>query len=137
MTIIADSSFIYALYNANDTRHTAAMNFALRYTSTTIVPDVVLPEVSYLFLRDLSYIGVQRFLGSFKRTNAQLAALEKLDLLRVHEISQAYTSAQFDIVDCCIMALAERLNIRQVATFDRRDFSIFRPKHCDYLELLP
>jgi hypothetical protein len=35
------------------------------------------------------------------------------------------------------MALSERLQITQVCTFDRRDFSIFRPTHYDYLELLP
>jgi hypothetical protein len=35
------------------------------------------------------------------------------------------------------MALSERLNITQVCTVDRRDFSMFRPLHCDYLELLP
>ena len=35
------------------------------------------------------------------------------------------------------MAQAERLNITHVATFDHRDFEIFRPTHCDYLELLP
>jgi hypothetical protein len=35
------------------------------------------------------------------------------------------------------MALSERLNITQIYTFDRRDFTVFRPKHCDYLELMP
>lgn len=48
-----------------------------------------------------------------------------------------YQSARFDFVDCCIMALSERLNITQVCTLDRRDFSIFRPGHCPFLELLP
>lgn len=41
------------------------------------------------------------------------------------------------IVDCCIMALAERLHVTRIATFDRRDFSIFQPRHCGYFELLP
>jgi len=50
---------------------------------------------------------------------------------------QQYASANLDFVDCCIMALSERLNIVQVGTLDRRDFSIFRPKHVDYLEILP
>ncbi len=50
---------------------------------------------------------------------------------------RAYPGAKLDFVDCCIMAMSERLNITRVCTFDRRDFSIFRPAHCDYLELLP
>jgi len=59
------------------------------------------------------------------------------DLNRAREIMLAYASARFDLVDCCIMALAERLNVIQVATFDRRDFSIFRLPNGGYLELLP
>jgi uncharacterized protein len=35
------------------------------------------------------------------------------------------------------MALAEYLAITQICTFDRRDFSIFRPAHCEYFERLP
>ena len=41
------------------------------------------------------------------------------------------------IVGCCIMALAERLGITQIATFDRRDFNIDRPRYCESFELLP
>lgn len=137
MTILADSSFIYALYNAKDSHHQQAMNFAARYTGGTIIPDVVLPEVNFLFERDLGYAGVQTFLGNFKRVNARLEPVEKADLERIHQISLEYSSAKFDFVDCCIMAQSERLKITQVATFDRRDFSIFRPRHCDYLTLLP
>ena len=137
MAILTDSSFIYALYNSNDSRHQSAMDFAIPNIIETAVPDVILPEVSYLFLRDLGYVGVQRFLASFKQVNTHWIPLINIDLVRVHEIAEIYASAQFDVVDCCIMAQAERLNITQVATFDRRDFSIFRPRHCDYLELLP
>jgi len=137
MPIITDSSFVYALYNTRDSRHQEAMGFATQYTGGTVIPDVIVPEVSYLFSRDLGYAGVQKFLEHFKQINARFEPIERGDLARVHEIAVAYSDAEFDVVDCCIMALAERLNIKQVATFDRRDFSIFRPKHCDYLELLP
>ena len=137
MTIITDSSFAYALYNANDSRHRDAMDFASQYTGSTVVPDVILPEVSYLFRRDLGYAGIQTFLEHFKQVNARIEPLEKADLARVHEITVTYASAEFDVVHCCIMALAERLMISQVATFYRPDFGIFRPRHCGHLELLP
>ena len=137
MTVIADSSFIYALYSERDSRHSIASRFAEAYGGTTIVPDILLPEVSYLFIRDLGYIGLRNFLFYFKELDSPLIALEKPDLRRVYEIADEYATAAFDIVDCCIMALAERLGITRVATFDRRDFSIFQPRHCDFLELLP
>lgn len=135
--IIMDSSFVYALYNAKDSTHTPAKDFATGYKSSTIIPDVVLPEVAYLFTRDVGYQGVQTFLANFIRVSNSLEARQPADLERIHEISIQYGDAEFDVVDCSIMALSERLNIAQVATFDRRDFSIFQPRHCAYLELKP
>lgn len=35
------------------------------------------------------------------------------------------------------IALAERLDVRQIATLDRRDFTVVRPRHVDVLTLLP
>lgn len=63
--------------------------------------------------------------------------LERVDYLRIAEIMLAYRDAALDFVDCAIMALAERLNITHICTYDRRDFALFRPRHCDYLTLLP
>jgi len=135
--IITDSSFLYSLYNTQDSLHDSAVNIVTHSKSRMVIPDVVLPEVGFLFLRDVGYRGVQKFLEALNKANPQLLSIDNLDLSRAYEISVEYGSAQFDVVDCCIMALAERLKITQVATFDRRDFSIFRPRHCAYLELLP
>jgi hypothetical protein len=77
------------------------------------------------------------FLQSLERTQPPLEAITYLDLNRAREIMTEYRDAQFDLVDCCIMALSERLHIQHICTFDRRDFSIFRPKPWGYLHLLP
>ena len=137
MTLIVDSSFLVALYNVKDASHRRALRFGDQNTEMWVVPDVVLPETCYLFRRDFGYFGVQRFLEYFARLNAQLESLVKEDLDRVRVIANTYADAELDIVDCCIMAIAERMKIVRVATFDRRDFSIFQPSHCDYLEVLP
>lgn len=137
MTFIADSNFVYALYNASDIHHRDAMSFLSQNTEVMLVPDVVLPEVSYLIARDIGHSGMQTFLERFMQLDVQLEAVGMEDLARVRDIVSAYADARFDIVDCCIMAIAERLDITRIATFDRRDFSIFQPRHCDFLELLP
>ncbi len=137
MTFIADSNFVYALYNANDIHHQDGMNFLSQNTEVMLVPDVVLPEVNYLIARDIGHSGMRTFLEHFMQLDVQLEAVGMEDLARVRDIVSAYADARFDIVDCCIMAIAERMNITRIATFDRRDFSIFQPRHCDFLELLP
>ena len=137
MTFIADSNFVYALYNANDVHHQDGMSLLSQNTEVMLVPDVVLPEVGYLIARDIGHSGMQTFLEYFMQLDVRLEAVGMEDLARVRDIVSTYSDARFDIVDCCIMAIAERMNVTRIATFDRRDFSIFQPRHCDYLELLP
>ena len=101
------------------------------------MPDVVLTEAAYLFNREGGVPAVLRFLDQLIVMQPQLESVSLPDLVRVREIMATYTDSKLDFVDCCIMAQSERLNITRVCTFDHRDFSIFRPAHCDYLELLP
>lgn len=137
MTLITDSIFLVALYDGSEVRHANAYNFAANRSETILVPDVVLPEVGFLLRRNLGYANSFNFFDFFDYSFVTLVPVFEEDLARVYEISRHYDSAQFDIVDCCIMAIAERLNVTRIATFDRRDFSVFRPRHCEYLELLP
>lgn len=135
--MLIDSSYLYAIYNTKDKHHVAALTFASRTENLPLVPEVALPEVVYLFERDLGYHAVVKFLDELTRTEVNLIHLSTSDVRRAQEIMATYATSEFDIVDACIMALSERLQITQVCTFDRRDFGIFRPRHCDYLELLP
>ncbi len=84
----------------------------------------------------VSYARAIQIFALTRRT-FEIQALTEPDMARMQQIMEQYQDASFDFTDSAIMALAERLNITRVCTFDRRDFSIFRPRHCDYLELLP
>ena len=135
--ILIDSSFLYAVYSVNDRYHPQAMSFIETLEGTPVVPEIALVEVGFLFMRDVGYHGVVDFLNELGSTEVSLLHLTIADIRRAQEIMATYATSEFDLVDACIMALSERLQITQVCTFDRRDFSIFRPRHCDYLELLP
>jgi hypothetical protein len=132
--ILVDSSFLYALFQTDDKRHQEATAFADSNPTPIRLPDVVLPEVTFL-------IGgiptATAFLEAIRSINLELECLTMEDVDRARQIMHSYADARFDLVDCIIMAMAERLTVTQICTFDRRDFSIFRPAHCDFLELLP
>lgn len=66
-----------------------------------------------------------------------ILALTPEDLLRAAEILEIYQDSRIDFVDASVMAIAERLEITKVLTLDRRDFQLFRPKHCQFFEILP
>ncbi len=135
--ILVDSSFLIALYDRATDEHETIKEIADLYGGQFLVPQVVLTEVVYLLKRETGVRGAIYFLDLFTQSQPDLQEIIVPDLIRVQEIMKQYADAKLDFVDCCIMALSERLNITQVCTLDQRDFSIFRPRHCDYLEILP
>ncbi len=135
--ILVDSSFLYALYSNEDRFHDKAINFSQISAMRPIIPDVVLPEVTFLFSRNGGIFHVIEFLTKFVKEGIETIPLKLADIERAHKIMNKYASAELDFVVCAIVALAERLNITQVLTFDRRDFRIVRPEHVSVLDILP
>ena len=66
-----------------------------------------------------------------------MLALTEEDLLRTAEILEVYQDSRIDFVDASVMAIAERLEIVKILTLDRRDFQLFRPRHCQFFQILP
>jgi hypothetical protein len=135
--VLADTSFLIALGYPRDRNHAAAKQFVAKGGIRLLLPDVVIPETMYN-LRRLG--GAQAALRFGNLLVAQLPPLVPLtmpDFIRALDVMRTYVDADLDIVDCCLTALAERMNITRLCTFDRRDFSIIRPNHADYFELLP
>lgn len=135
--IILDTSYIYAIFDTTEPKHKAAYEFSRRNRLPLVMPDVVLVEASFFFRRAGGIPAVVGFLDHLMKAGIQFEPVNLSDLARIRQIMHTYADSKFDMTDCCMMALAERLNITRVATFDRRDFAIFRPTHCPTLELLP
>ena len=135
--VLVDSSFLYELFAQTAPYHAAAQLVANKLQQAFVIPEVVLTEVAFLFRRAGGVPAVVGFLDVLLANEAPIETVTRTDLARAGQIMQQYADSKLDFVDCCLMALSERLAITQVCTFDRRDFAIFRPTHCDYLELLP
>ena len=131
MTAILDTSFLLATTNTKDRNHNRVL------TEPLILPVSVIPEVCYLIATRLGYRAMRQFLKQLIASNTILESITTADLQRVTEILDTYIDSQLDFVDATIVAIAERRNITQILTLDRRDFTISRPKHCPYFEILP
>ena len=59
------------------------------------------------------------------------------DYARVLELIEEYDDLRLGTTDASVIALAERLDIHEVATLDRRHFTVVRPRHVEALTLLP
>jgi predicted nucleic acid-binding protein len=48
-----------------------------------------------------------------------------------------YADLPLGLADASVVAIAEELGAREIATLDRRDFSVVRPRHTSSFVLLP
>ncbi|MCQ3930738.1 MAG: VapC toxin family PIN domain ribonuclease [Chloroflexi bacterium] len=137
MAILIDTNFLVAVASKRDVNHEAARAALRGLLGRRVIPNAVLPEIFYMLKEREYYLTAVQMFNRLYSGAFQLENLVNEDFRRMEEIMLQYADHQFDFVDTAIMALSERLKITQVYTFDRRDFTIFRPKHSDYLELLP
>jgi len=63
--------------------------------------------------------------------------LEPGDYTRAAHLVEQYADLPLGAVDAAVIAVAERLRVTEVATLDRRHFSVVRPAHVDAFTLLP
>ena len=137
MTAILDTSFLFALTDRSDRNHERVLAVAQSSNEILVLPVAVLPEICYLITSRLGHQVMRHFVSSLTTQAVQVEPVTSEDLLRINEVLEQYADSQLDFTDAAIVAIAERLVIDRIYTLDRRDFSIIRPNHCDYFELLP
>jgi uncharacterized protein len=135
-TVIADTGFIVALTNSNDSRHAEVRPVYIQQ-QRILLPQTVLVEVAYLLGRDAGIAIVVAFLRGLPASRFTVVELTDQDIARTAAILEQYADSRVDFVDANVMAIAERLNITTILTIDQRDFRLFRPKHCESFKLLP
>jgi predicted nucleic acid-binding protein len=93
--------------------------------------------VCYLLAREAGTAAEASFLRSFRTGFFTPVDLTIEDLDRAADLTERYASLPLGGTDACVVAVAERLNIAEVATLDRRHFSVVRPRHIEVFTLLP
>jgi len=101
------------------------------------MPILVVTEVIYLLASRLGVEAEIRFLGDFAAGNLISEFVAAEDWLRIAELIGRYQDLPLGTVDASVVAAAERLQVTQIATFDRHHFTVVRPVHILAFELLP
>jgi len=101
------------------------------------VPALVITEVAYLLGTRLGAEAEVRFLGDLAAGNLIAEPVAATDWLRIAELVGQYRDLPLGTVDASVVATAERLNAREIATLDRRHFTVVRPADIDDFTLLP
>lgn len=137
MSVLNDTSFLVAAASPRDAYHHVARTVLRTITTERVVAAPVLPEMFYMLSVRVNYRTAVNMFNTIREDAFRIEALTEADMARMSEIMDQYGDAAFDYVDMSIMVLSERINITEIYTFDHRDFTVFRPAHCVFLELLP
>ncbi len=138
--IICDTGPLVAAALANDADHAACVKlFTDLHEAGTelLVPATVVAEVGYLLAREAGARVESLFLRSLADGDFSAVDLTAGDYARMADLVTTYGSLPLGTTDASVIALAERFRLTEVATLDRRHFTVVRPVHADALTLLP
>lgn len=135
MAVLVDTGVLYALADADDAWHERARAWLEDQTDLLIAPVTVVPEVAYLIHTRLGAAAEVAFARSLAGGELEIEGLRGADVDRCCEVMERRPELGF--VDASLVAIAERLNVRALATTDRRHFSGVAPRHVRRFELLP
>jgi predicted nucleic acid-binding protein len=138
--IVCDTGPLVAAALLNDSGHKACVElFTALHAARRelLVPATVVAEVGYLLAREAGARVESLFLRSLADGDFTPVDLTSADYARMADLVNAYESLPLGTTDASVVAIAERLGLTDVATLDRRHFTVVRPKHVDALTLLP
>jgi uncharacterized protein len=92
-----------------------------------LVPTLVITEVAYLLETRLGVHAEVRFLADLAEGNLIAEPVMAADWLRIAELVARYRDLPLGTADASVVAAAERLGALDVATLDRRHYSVVRP----------
>ena len=102
-----------------------------------LIPATVIAEVGYLLNREAGPRVESLFLRSIADGDFTAVDLSTADYARMADLVVKYGSLPLGTTDASVVAVAERMKLTEVATLDRRHFSVVRPNHVNALTLLP
>jgi predicted nucleic acid-binding protein len=121
----------------DDEDHEPSLSLLTTHPGPLIVPQLVVTEVAYLLETRLGAESEVRFLGDLAAGNLLPEPVHPGDWIRIAELVAEYRDLPLGTVDASVIAAAERLQAVQLATLDRRHFTVVRPRHAEAFEIVP
>lgn len=138
--IVCDTGPLVAAALSNDADHPACVRLLTDMHAAgrdLLVPATVTAEVGYLLAREAGARVESLFLRSLADGDFAPVDLTAADYARMAELVDMYGDLPLGTTDASVIAVAERLKLADVATLDRRHFTVVRPSHVNSLTLLP
>ncbi|MET8800804.1 PIN domain-containing protein [Nocardia sp. NPDC004568] len=129
MIIVADTSALFAAFDADQEEHQQALSVMER--EMLIISPLVLTELDHLTRRDLGFLAAMKITDALlARTidgSYRLAELKHVDLSTAQSVRAKYEGLQLDLADAVGVALADKYKTDCIFTLDQRDFRAIEP----------
>lgn len=127
-----------ALYRDPDHRRCVDLFAGVRMANREMfLPAPIVAEVGYLLERKAGSRAEATFVRSLADGDFTPVELTAVDYNRMADLIEQYADLPLGTSDASVIAVAERLDIAEVATLDLRHFTVVRPRHVQALTLLP
>lgn len=137
--IIVDTGPLVALVDSDDRHHAkCAAWFAGTDRRLLVIPAPIIAEACYLIGHHCGPSVEAAFLNDLAQSRyGRISGVLPEDLARMSQLVSTYADLPLGGTDACVIATAERLRAIEVATIDRRHFTVVRPAHVEAFTLLP
>jgi predicted nucleic acid-binding protein len=139
--ILVDTGPVVAALNRRDSQHSQCRKLLDQRAGQLLVTPYVVAEVCWMAASRISARAEANVVDSVAAGELRQLQVEDADLERISELLHRYADLHgrqgLSVADASVVAAAERLGIREVATLDTADFSIVRPRRVEHFNLLP
>jgi predicted nucleic acid-binding protein len=135
--LIVDAGPLVAAAATKDRNHERCVALLAHAPHPLVVPMLVVTEVAYFLADRIGADAERAFAASLRLGELVSEPVEPGDWDRIAELLDQYADLGLGIVDASVVAACERLGQTELATLDRRHFSVVRPRHAAAFTLLP
>lgn len=135
--LVCNTGPLLAVLNDRDKHHGASVALFDGFDGALIVPSLIITEVCYLAQTQVGPQAEARFLDSIVARELSIEHPTEQDWSRMAQLVRQYAGFPLGVADASVIAIAERLDITQLASVDHRHMRAVKPAHCHSFELLP
>ena len=135
MKAILDTGPWVALIDRSESMHNSCVQWLKSYSGKLYSTEAVLTEVLYLL--NFSVKAQTAAIDFVLKSVVELIPASDESLKKVRTLIKKYSDLPMDYADATIVCLAMDTGIRNVVTFDKRDFSVYRLKKNQPFVIMP
>lgn len=133
--MLVDAGPLVALIDKSDKHHASCVGAlkALKGPLHTVWP----AYAEAMYLLGFAWAAQAALWEMLELGALRLLPLDQSDVPRMRALMEKYADLPMDLADAALVRVAEREKMKRIFTVDRRDFSLYRPRHTRRFQIVP